>query len=187
MKEKEKNILFYSLIIFLAIIILISWFVVTTKENSPTEDYFNNNYEGEEINYNPDGSYDWESVYGDDWEGYLQEELEEEGYEVMSLYFRDVASSPLVIYFGDQNNINSNEKTIRVEMKSLGNRAEQIQSVLVNSALIEDVYGFWVEIHEPTKTCTYTIKWDDWVSCLDGTTYCDPDKFVAETSLLTCE
>jgi len=157
----------------------------------------NNDNKNLKKNVNGD-SYDWESYYGDDWEGYLQEELEEEGFEVISLFVSNLTSfTPVVAYFNEGDKLTCkdstdycifNKKTIRVEMKSLGNRAEQIKKVITNSVLIGNLYGFWIEIHSPTDTCTYVVKWDDWVSCLNDQTYsCNLDKFLLEDSLFLCE
>jgi hypothetical protein len=141
-------------------------------------------------------SYDWEEYYGDDWPGYLQGKLEEEGYEVINLLVIDVSSStPMVTYFNDRDKLNCNpqssncilnKRTINIEMKSLGSRPDQIFSVLTNSVLIENLYGFWIEILSPTDTCVYVIKWDDYISCLDNNA-CNIIEFVSEDSLLGCE
>ncbi len=178
-KKKKKNNILFAVII--GILLIVAGAVFFEKDSPPEN--IQQAYEG----YKESGEVDWELVYGDDWEGYLQEELEEEGYEVMEILIMDASNSPIVIYFGDADKI-SNGKTINVQMKSLGNRASQIQKVITNSVLMDEVYGFWVDIHSPTDTCTYVIKWDDWVSCLNDETYtCNPDKFVTEDSLLSCE
>jgi hypothetical protein len=132
------------------------------------------------------GEIDWESVYGDDWTSYLKEELEEEGYRVIQISVRELDSvtpDPLSTYFGDEKPIG--KKKIRVEMESMGERSRQIKSVITNSVLMENIYGFWIEIHSPTNTCTYTIKWDDWSSCLNDYN-CNINTFLLEESLLIC-
>jgi len=185
MKKKEDNVVKWviGVAIFVGIIIAYGYFTTTSDRE-----------EQKELKSNSDGTYDWESYYGDDWEGYLQEELEEEGYEVMEVLVMDVATSPaMAIYFGDSDKINcegstanciSNKKTINVQMKSLGSRADQIKRVVFDSLLMENIYGYWIDILSPTDTCTYVIKLDDWRSCDYP---CNLDKFVTEDSLLLCE
>jgi hypothetical protein len=191
-KQKHKKFDNESIIMWVAIITIIvllgvGFFVSNNRK-------ILNSYES------PQGErvYDWESYYGDDWAGYLQAELEEEGYEVMSIFVSNVATSPgTALYFGDGDKIDcegsdndciSSKRNIRVKMKSLGNRADQIKRVVFDSLLMENIYGYWIEILSPTDTCVYVIKLDDWVSCLNDKTYtCNPDKFVFEDSLLLCE
>jgi len=186
--KKEKETWKWVLVIIGIIIIFSIW--------NPAQFVFvdrNNN----NLIKNVDGEgYDWESYYGDDWGGYLQEALEEEGFEIISLFVSNVTSTnAMVIYFNDRDKFVCNptdycifdKREINVEMKSLGNRAQQIEKVIHPSVLIENVYGFWITIHSPTDTCDYVFKRDDWLSCLNDPTYsCDLDKFLLE-SLLLCK
>ena len=186
-KKENKKIWITALIVIVGIVGII----FLMGSNSSTENYGKDSsskniqqaYEG----YKESGEVDWELVYGDDWASYLKEELEEEGYRIIQISVSNLSSSdPLSIYFGDENVIG--KKKIRVEMESLGERSEQIQSVVINSALMKNIYGFWIEILSPTNTCTYTIRWDDWISCLNDLAYnCNPDTFVIEDSLLSCK
>ena len=179
--KKEKK--FYELWWFWVIIVV---FILCIFGWNP----FDNN-DNKTLNKNVNGD-------GYDWEGYVQEGLEEEGFEVIDVLVMNVtSSSAMPLYFNDRDKFICNDpsgycvfdkRTINVEMKSLGNRAEQIQQVIFNSILIGNIYGFWIDIDSPTDTCTYVIKMDDWSSCLNDKTYtCYLDKFVTEDSLLLCE
>lgn len=142
------------------------------------------------------GSFD-DSSYDDignfDSEDYLNERLEDEGFEVININIMDMTcNSPILFVFNDISNFNCQEsyvvgkKDIHVEIKSLGNRADQIKKVISNSVFIEDIYGFWIEILSPTDTCTYVIQWEEYTSCLESYN-CDLNSFLSEDSLLICK
>ena len=126
-----------------------------------------------------------------------KELLESKGYEVIYLSIDNVTSiTPAIIYWDDKNNFPCNtlescvfkEIFVTVEMKSMGNRAEQIIAVITNSVSVENLYGLWITIHSPLNTCDYVINFEDWKNCLNDRTYsCDIDKLVTEDSLLLCE
>jgi len=182
----KKATLFVFLIISITFLVVSCSVENTGYEPKNTQEYEPKNTQEIYDEYVETGEVDWESVYGDDWEDYVKGKLEEEGYRVIDVSVIEIDSvtpDPLSTYFGDVKPIG--KKKIRVEMEALGNRADQLKEVVFKSILIENRYGYWIEIHESTQTCTYVFRWVDWVSCLNDYS-CSTNTFLLEESLLIC-
>jgi len=166
MKKKENSrFIVFLVLIFAFVIIGVYFFDETTTSDESRHDVKTSFEE-----YQKTGKIDWEKEYGDDWEGYLKGELEEEGFEVIRVFVSEDASG---------------YRKISVTMKSLGSRDDQLKEVVYNSALINKVKEYNIHILSPTDKCTYIFSKSDWDSCQYPSG--NIDKFLLEDSLLLCE
>ena len=100
---------------------------------------------------------------------WIKESLTEDGYEVLSVSISNYsANAPFFEWYNIEDNTicdNSSETIcysdkvgVSVEMKSLGNRNEQIWDVLITmSSAYKNAFTYRMTIKSPTDTCDYII------------------------------
>lgn len=116
----------------------------------------------------------------------IEEFLTEKGYEVISVYIINYsADSPIFeLYDIEDNNIcdddseeicYSDKVAVHVEMKSLGNRNDQVWDALINMASVyENAFTYTIDIKSLTDTCNYLIfgqTYTDWQENFDSEYY----------------
>jgi len=101
-------------------------------------------------------------------EEYIEESLTEKGYEVISVYIGNYSTSSLFFeeYGIEENTVCGEEETscytdkvnVAAEMKSLGNRDDQVWASLITMAApYSEAFTYKIWILSPTDTCKYLV------------------------------